>query len=453
MSLNIVILAAGQGTRMHSTLPKVLQTLAGKPLLHYVIECAKSIGADDISVVYGHGGKEIQAMFNKEPIRWVLQEQQLGTGHAVKQALSDIPDGNNVLILYGDVPLIRTKTINKLLDACSASDLTILTTVLKNPAGYGRVIRKDDRIVSIIEDREANKEQQRVKEINTGVMCCSAKHLKRWLGNLKNNNSKNEYYLTDVVNMAVEEGKTIIGIKSDTWIEVMGINTRKELADAERSLQEKMIGELMAQGVGFADPARVDIRGNLVCGKDVFIDVNTIFEGDVELGNNVTIESNNVIVDTKVGNKTVVHPNCHLRGAVTGENCQIGPFARLRNGAVLSNDVKIGNFVEIKKSNISSGSKINHLTYIGDADIAKNVNIGAGTITCNYDGTNKHQTVIGEGAFIGSGVELVAPVEIGEGATIGAGSTISKSAPSQKLTIERAKQVSLDKWKRPKKKE
>ncbi len=452
MGLSIVILAAGQGTRMRSDLPKVLQTLAGRPLLGHVIACSESLGADDICVVYGHGGEAVRAAFPADGMRWALQAEQLGTGHAMQQAMRDTPADNRVLVLFGDVPLLRPGTLQELLDDTPADDVAVLTVDMRDPTGYGRVIRDGKSVRRIVEENDADDAQKAVSEINTGVMVCPAERLKRWLDNLDNDNAQGEYYLTDVISMAVADSVTVHGVKAGSEVEVMGINDRKQLAEAERALQSRLVGELMAQGVGFADPARVDIRGTLTCGKDVFIDVNAVFEGDVELGDGTTIESNNLVRDSKLGPGTILHSNCHVEGATTGRDCEIGPFARLRPGATLANNVKVGNFVEVKKSTIADGSKVNHLTYIGDAEVGAGVNVGAGTITCNYDGANKHRTVIGDGAFIGSGVELVAPVRVGKGATIGAGSTITKDAPDEQLTLERAKQLTAKGWKRPVKK-
>lgn len=451
LSTSIIILAAGQGKRMNSRGPKVLQPLAGQPLLQHVVDCAKATGATDICVVYGHGGEAVQEAMQHESLRWALQAEQKGTGHAVQQAMPETPDENRVLILYGDVPLLQIHTVQNLLNACGTGDLGVLTVDLDNPFGYGRIVRKNGAVTKNVEEKDTTDEQKKITEINSGVMCAPADSLKRWLGNLKNDNSQGEYYLTDVIAMAVADGTIVHGVKTDDQVQIMGINDRKQLAEAERALQLKRADALMEQGVTLADPARVDIRGNLVCGKDVFIDVNAVFEGDVHLGDNVRIESNNVIISSNIGEGTQVRPNCHIEGAKTGTNCRVGPFARLRPEAALGNNVAVGNYVEIKKSTIDDGSKVSHLTYIGDSTVGRDVNIGAGTITCNYDGLNKHQTIIGDGAFIGSGVELVAPVEIGIGATIGAGSTISKSAPAGKLTLGRAKQVTVPNWSTPKK--
>ena len=452
MGLSVIILAAGQGTRMRSDLPKVLQPLAGKPLLAHVLDCARALQAEDICVVYGHGAEDVLAAFPGDNLRWALQEQQLGTGHAVQQGMPDTPDEHQVLILFGDVPLLRLATLQTLIDATGPDDMTVLSVDMDDPTGYGRILRRDGEVYGNVEEKDASDEQRAITEINTGVMLCRGARLKAWLANLKNDNTQGEYYLTDVISMAVNDGVTVHGIKAENQVEVMGINDKKQLAEAERALQARLVDELMADGVGFADPARVDIRGKLTCGRDVFIDVNAVFEGDVILGDGVRIESNNLIRDSQIGAGVVVHSNCHIEGATAGNNCEIGPFSRLRPGAELAEDVKVGNFVEIKKSKVAAGSKVNHLTYIGDSDIGTNVNVGAGTITCNYDGVNKHRTSIGDGAFIGSGVNLVAPVEVGKGATIGAGSTITKAAPDEQLTLERSRQMTVKGWKKPVKK-
>jgi bifunctional UDP-N-acetylglucosamine pyrophosphorylase/glucosamine-1-phosphate N-acetyltransferase len=446
MDLSIVILAAGQGKRMRSAFPKVLQ-----PLLQHVISCSKAVGASDLCVVYGFGGDAVIERMNDPELRWVLQQEQLGTGHAVQQAMPETPDGNRVLVLYGDVPLLRPSTLRRLIGKCGDDDVAVLTVDALDPFGYGRIIRKNGQVVRSVEQKDATEEEQQICEINTGVMTAPAARLKGWLDNLGNDNSQGEYYLTDVIAMAVADDVTVHGVKAYSETEIMGINDKKQLAEAERAKQLAQVEELMSQGVGFADPARVDIRGSLSCGTDVYIDVNAVFEGDVKLGDNVTIESNNLIRDSEIGSGTVIHSNCHIEGASSGADCEIGPFSRLRPGAELANNVKVGNFVEIKKSTVADGSKVNHLTYIGDATIGKSVNVGAGTITCNYDGAFKHQTVIGDNAFIGSGVELVAPIEIGADATVGAGATISRPAPAGQLTIARAKQVTIEGWKRPKK--
>ncbi|MDZ7769536.1 MAG: bifunctional UDP-N-acetylglucosamine diphosphorylase/glucosamine-1-phosphate N-acetyltransferase GlmU [Woeseiaceae bacterium] len=452
MAISIVILAAGQGTRMRSSLPKVLQLLAGRPLLRHVVECSKALGADDICVVYGHGGDAVRETFARDGLRWALQDEQLGTGHAAQQAMPETPDENQVLVLAGDVPLLEPQTLTRLVEACDNNEMGVLTVDMPDPQGYGRIVRDGEQIARIVEQKDADADVQRIREINTGVFRVPGGLLKKWLAMLGNDNSQGEYYLTDIVAMANADGIAVHGVKTDSWVEVMGINDKKQLAEAERALQARLVDELMQQGVGFADPGRVDIRGTLTCGQDVFIDVNAIFEGKVELGDRVTIESNNLIRDSRIGSGTVIHSNCHIEQSETAENCEIGPFARMRPGAKLANDVKIGNFVEIKKSTVADGSKVNHLTYIGDTEMGSQVNVGAGTITCNYDGASKHLTRIGDRVFIGSGVQLVAPIEIGADATIGAGSTLSKPAPAGKLTLSRARQVTVEGWKKPTKK-
>jgi bifunctional UDP-N-acetylglucosamine pyrophosphorylase/glucosamine-1-phosphate N-acetyltransferase len=437
---------------MRSDLPKVLQPLAGRPLLAHVLDRAHELDASDVCVVYGHGGEQVRTAFPSPEIRWALQAQQLGTGHAMLQAMPGTPNDNRVLILFGDVPLLTAATLETLLDGARGDDLLVLTVDMKDPTGYGRILRDGEGVTGIVEEKDASAAQKKIAEINTGVMLCPGRRLKTWLGRLSNYNAQGEYYLTDVIAMAVADGVAVHGVKAQNQVEVMGINDRKQLAEAERALQARLVDELMCDGVGFADPARVDIRGKLSCGRDVFIDVNVVFEGDVTLGNGVRVEASNVIRDSALGDGVVVHPNCHIEGAVAGNNCEIGPFARLRPGAELAENVKVGNFVEIKKSSVAEGSKVNHLSYIGDSEIGVNVNVGAGTITCNYDGANKHRTMIGDDAFIGSGVNLVAPVEIGSGATIGAGSTITKNVPADQLSLERSKQLTVKGWKRPTKK-
>ncbi len=438
---------------MRSERPKVLQPLAGRPLLAHVLDRADEIDADDICVVYGHGGETVRKAFPSPDIRWALQAEQLGTGHAMLQAMPGTPEHNGVLVLFGDVPLLTATTLKTLLGQTDEDELLVLTVDMEDPTGYGRIVRDGDRVTGIVEEKDATAAQKAITEINTGVMLCPGTRLKAWLGRLSNDNAQGEYYLTDVIAMAVADGVPVHGVKAPDQVEVMGINDRKQLAEAERALQAKLVDELMAEGVGFADPARVDIRGELTCGRDVFIDVNAVFEGEVTLGNGVRIEANNVIRDSALGDDVVVHPNCHIEGAVAGPGCEIGPFARLRPGAELADDVKVGNFVEIKKSKVAAGSKVNHLTYIGDADIGEAVNVGAGTITCNYDGANKHRTTIGDGAFIGSGVELVAPVKVGARSTVGAGATITKDVNDDELVIERSRQKAIPGWKRPVKKE
>jgi bifunctional UDP-N-acetylglucosamine pyrophosphorylase/glucosamine-1-phosphate N-acetyltransferase len=452
--VSVVILAAGQGKRMHSDLPKVLQPLAGRPLLAHVLAAARALEPAAIHVVYGHGGDAVKAAFAGQPdLLWVLQSLQLGTGHAVLQALPSIPDDHQVLVALGDVPLVSTRTLQRLVNDSADGDLAFLTAVVDDPAGYGRVIR-DERgeVERIVEDKDATDDERRVNEVNTGLMAFEAGSLRRFLAKLDNDNAQGEYYLTDVIARAVEAGTKVRGTIVLSPTEVLGINDRAQLAIAERMLQRRIAQDLMTRGVTFADPERVDVRGELTVGRDVFIDVGAVFEGAVTLGDRVRIEPYCVIVDSKLGADTVVHAHSVLTGAESGPECEIGPFARLRPGASLANDVKVGNFVEVKKSTIAAGSKVNHLTYVGDSEIGRDVNVGAGTITCNYDGANKHKTTIGDRAFIGSGTMLVAPVTVGADATNGAGSTITKDAPPGELTLERSKQTTVTGWQRPKKK-
>jgi len=351
---------------MRSGLPKVLQPLAGRPMLAHVLDRARELDASDVCVVYGHGGEQVRAAFPSPEIRWALQAEQLGTGHAMLQALPGIPADSQVLVLFGDVPLLTAATLKTLLDASQGDDLLVLTVDMEDPTGYGRILRDGEMVTGIVEEKDASAAQKEIAEINTGVMLCPAARLKTWLGRLSNDNAQGEYYLTDIIAMAVADGVAVHGIKAQNPVEVMGINDRKQLAEAERALQARLVDELMREGVGFADPARVDIRGKLTCGRDVFIDINAVFEGEVTLGNGVRIEANNVIRDSTLGDAVVVHPNCHIEGAIAGNDCEIGPFARLRPGAELADRVKVGNFVEIKKSTVACGSKVNHLTYIGD---------------------------------------------------------------------------------------
>jgi bifunctional UDP-N-acetylglucosamine pyrophosphorylase / glucosamine-1-phosphate N-acetyltransferase len=453
MALHVVILAAGQGTRMKSARPKVLQPLAGRPLLAHVLGRALGLGAHATHVVYGHGGDAVPAAFPDADVRWVLQAKQLGTGHAVAQAMPGIPDDATVLVLYGDVPLIEAATLRPLVEAARAGRFALLGVRLEDPTGYGRIIRDaGGRVVRIVEQKDASSSELSVTEVNTGIVAAPAGRLRAWLAGLSNANAQGEYYLTDVVASAVADGVAVEAMLAPTVAEVLGINDRAQLASLETALRARITTELMAAGVTLVDPARVDVRGRLDCGRDVVIDVNAVFEGVVELGDDVSIGPNVLIRNSRLGSGCVVHANSIIEGADIGPGCELGPFARLRPGAELAEGVKIGNFVEVKKSRIGVGSKVNHLSYIGDAEIGTRVNVGAGTITCNYDGANKHRTVVGDDAFIGSNTALVAPVEVGAGATIGAGSTISKDAPSGELTVARGKQVTVRGWKRPVKK-
>jgi bifunctional UDP-N-acetylglucosamine pyrophosphorylase/glucosamine-1-phosphate N-acetyltransferase len=450
MPLSVVILAAGQGKRMKSGWPKVLQPLAGRALLRHVIDTARALAPEAIHVVYGHGGEQVRAAFKSEDVTWVLQEHQLGTGHAVLQALPGIPDAHMVLVLYGDVPLIRRDTLSGLLKLANAKTLAILTVMLADPSGYGRILRDArGRIRKIVEHKDASQKELRVRESNTGIIAAPAKLLKKWLAAVKSDNAQGEFYLTDVAAIAAKGKFHVVPTLARTETEVLGVNDKVQLAQVEAAYRQERAQELMLAGVTLIDPARLDIRGTVTAGRDVELDVNVVFEGDVRIGDRVRIGPNCVIRDTAIGADTQIFANCVLDHAVIGVSCRIGPFARLRPGAALAREVHIGNFVEVKNATLDAGSKANHLTYLGDALIGKDVNVGAGTITCNYDGVNKSQTHIEDGAFIGSGSMLVAPVRIGARATIGAGSTITEDAPADKLTLGRSRQVSIDSWTRP----
>jgi len=447
--LNVVILAAGKGTRMYSRVPKVLHRLAGIPLLSHVINTARLLKPAGICVVYGHGGEAVPAAFSDGDLRFALQEPQNGTGHAVQMALPHLVEDGNTLILYGDVPLTGIATLEKL---TQTEGMALLTAQMGNPHGYGRIVRDDDgSIVRIVEEKDATKEEREITEVNTGILVAPTKKLKSWLSGLKNDNAQKEYYLTDVIEMAASEGTRITSVHPQRSWEVMGVNNKAQLAELERIFQLETARELMMQGVGLADPARLDVRGELSCGMDVFIDANCVFEGVVRLGDNVRIGANSVLKNVEIREGTEIAPFTHIEGAGIGRNCKIGPYARIRPGTTLADDAHIGNFVEIKNSRIGAGSKANHLSYVGDASVGNNVNIGAGTITCNYDGANKHRTVIEDDAFIGSDTQLIAPVTVGKGATIGAGSTITRNAPEGGLTLSRSRQVHIESWKRPKK--
>ena len=451
MSTTVIILAAGKGTRMRSKLPKVLQPLAGRPLLGHVIETAKKLNAQNIITIYGHGGDLVKDAFSHEQIQWVEQAEQLGTGHAVQVTLPVLPQDGISLILYGDVPLVRQQTLEQLLDASSQTGIGMITLTVDNPTGYGRIVRENGQIQAIVEHKDASDAQRQIQEINTGIYCVSNAKLHEWLPKLSNNNAQGEYYLTDIVEMAVAEGLEIASIQPEQAFEVEGVNDRIQLADLEREFQAQQALELMRQGVTLTDPKRFDLRGQLKVGQDVRIDINVIIEGDCELGDGVEIGAGCVLKNTKIAAGTKVQPYSIFDGAVVGEDTQIGPFARLRPGAKLANDVHIGNFVEVKNSSIGLGSKANHFTYLGDAEVGAGSNIGAGTITCNYDGANKHKTIIGDAAFIGSNSSLVAPVKIGNGATIGAGSVITRDVVDNALAFERAPQIEKADYQRPQK--
>lgn len=447
--MNIVILAAGQGKRMHSNLPKVLHPLAGKPLVSHVIDTARSLSPRKLCLVYGHGGDAVRSALDAADLSWALQEPQLGTGHAVRQALPFLETAGTTLVLYGDVPLIQAETLKRLIHAAE-SGLAVLTVELDDPQGYGRMVRNAaGQVVRIVEQKDATAEEKKIREINTGIMAMPTERLDEWLGRLSSDNAQNEYYLTDIVGMAVEAGLPVRTAHPEYEWEVLGVNSKVQLAQLERVAQRTIAERLMEQGVRLADPARIDVRGELRCGRDVFIDVNCVFEGNVVLDEGVAVGPNCVLKDARIGAGARLAAYTHIEDAVVGADGMIGPFARLRPGTELAEDVHVGNFVEIKKSRIAAHSKANHLAYIGDATIGSRVNVGAGTITCNYDGANKHQTIIEDDAFIGSDTQLVAPVTVGRGATLGAGTTLTRDAPPETLTISRAKQTSIPGWKRP----
>jgi bifunctional UDP-N-acetylglucosamine pyrophosphorylase/glucosamine-1-phosphate N-acetyltransferase len=450
VKLSIVILAAGQGKRMNSDRPKVLQPLAGRPLLGHVIATAQSLQPAAIDVVYGHGGDQVRAAFAGLEVGWALQAEQLGTGHAVMQAMPSVADEHLVLILYGDVPLIRRDTLERLVALAGPRRMSLLTVDLPDPTGYGRIVRDaSGRVQKIVEQKDASPAQLAIREGNTGVMAVPANLLRQWLGQLRNSNAQGEYYLTDIVEMAVAAQVAVEPLVAPTIPEVLGINDRVQLAEVEAEYRRLRARALMQAGVTLADPARIDVRGTLETGRDVFIDVNVVFEGRVTLGNRVHIGPNTVIRDATIGDDTQVFPNCVIESATIGARCNIGPFARTRPHATLADDVHIGNFVEVKNSKMGPGAKANHLAYVGDATVGARVNIGAGTIVANYDGANKHLTTIGDDAHTGSNSVLVAPIVIGAGATVGAGSTVTKDVPAGKLTVARAKQLTLEGWKRP----
>jgi bifunctional UDP-N-acetylglucosamine pyrophosphorylase / glucosamine-1-phosphate N-acetyltransferase len=450
--LSVVILAAGQGTRMRSALPKVLQPLAGQPLLAHVIATARALDPAAIHVVYGHGGDEVRTALAAESVSWVLQAEQLGTGHAVQQVAGRLPDGHRVLILYGDVPLLSAATLRDLLRLADSSALGVLTAHLEDPSGYGRVVRDArGRVRRIVEQRDASARERALTECNTGVMAAPAARLKRWVARLRNDNAQSEFYLTDVIAQAVREGCAVRPLPAPSAEEVLGVNDKVELARAESVLRRRRVTELMLAGATVIDPARLDVRGSVELGRDVVLDVNVVLEGRVRLGDRVRIGPNCCLRDSAIGADTQVHANCVIDHAEIGADCRIGPFARIRPQSVLEAQAHIGNFVELKNTRVGAGSKANHLTYLGDATVGAGVNVGAGTVTCNYDGANKWPTQIGDGAFIGSGAMLVAPVRIGAHATIGAGSTITQDAPPERLSVARARQVTIEGWQRPKK--
>lgn len=452
MKFDVVILAAGQGTRMRSALPKVLHPLAGKPLLQHVIDTAHQLGAANVHAVIGHGAEQVREQLADAQCQWVLQQEQLGTGHALAQALPNINPDHAVLVLYGDVPLVRPETLHALLMKQNRNGLGLLTAILEDPTGYGRILREQEAIVGIVEQKDATPEQLTITETNTGILVAPAARLQEWLPRLSSANAQGEYYLTDIVAMAVADGVEVIAHHPVEQWEVQGVNNRLQLAELERAYQYQQAERLLLEGASLADPARIDVRGQLMVGQDVSIDVNCVFEGRVVLHDGVRIGSNCVLRNTEIGPGSVVESHSVLVDAEVAGHCQIGPFARIRPGTCLEEGAKVGNFVEIKNSQLKPGSKVNHLSYIGDAVVGEGANVGAGTITCNYDGANKYRTEIGPGAFIGSNSSLVAPVIIGARATVAAGSTITNDIGSEQLGVARGRQRNIDGWNRPEKK-
>ncbi len=452
MKLSIIILAAGQGTRMKSEIPKVLHYLAGKPLLEHVYNAASQLEHSDIHVVCGYGGDQVKTKMSHLEVNWVEQAAQLGTGHAVKLVMPDVAEDNLVLILYGDIPLITTETLKQLVDAAKDTGFSLLTSFLDPPTGYGRIVRDDTgKLLQIVEEKDATDEQRRINEINTGMMVVSANKLKCWVDALKDENAQNEFYLTNVIEMAVKEGVSISTSTPNSSIEVHGINDRLQLSEMERYYQLVQTHHLMRQGITLLDPARFDLRGELEMGQDILIDINVLLEGRLKIGSNVSIGANCVIKDSIIGDNVEILPNSIIENAIIGNACRVGPFSRIRPDTVLDENVHVGNFVEIKNSMVGEGSKINHLSYMGDCEIGKEVNVGAGTITCNYDGASKHKTIIEDNVFIGSDTQLVAPVIVKAGATIAAGTTVTKDVDSDVLAISRVEQKTISSWRRPKK--
>ncbi len=451
MKTHAIILAAGKGTRMNSSKPKALQTLANKTLLGHVLTQAQNI-CDQVHIIYGFGGKQVINEINNNSVNWVEQTQQLGTGHAVQQAMPHINDDSISLILYGDVPLINTDTLTKLIKKAKQNDISLLSVVLNNPAGYGRIVRNNNNIQAIVEQKDANNEQLNICEVNTGIMAVNSSLLKKYLNCIDTNNAQGELYLTDIIEIAVNDGKTIASVITNNEFEVAGVNDKVQLAELEREFQQNQATKFMQQGLTLKDPARFDCRGSFSFGKDCEVDVNVVLEGDIIIGNNTIIAPNCSIKNAKIGDNVSILSNSVIEDAVIGDGASIGPFARIRPKVNIGVNAKIGNFVEVKKSDIGKGSKISHLSYVGDSIVGKDVNIGAGVITCNYDGVNKHQTNIGDGVFIGSDSQLIAPVSIGKDATIGAGSTITSDTSEGQLALSRSKQKSFSNWKRPIKK-
>ncbi|TGZ99541.1 bifunctional UDP-N-acetylglucosamine diphosphorylase/glucosamine-1-phosphate N-acetyltransferase GlmU [Rodentibacter pneumotropicus] len=451
-TISAVILAAGKGTRMYSDLPKVLHTVAGKPMVKHVIDTANSLGAENVHLIYGHGSELMRERLANEKVNWVLQTEQLGTAHAVQQAAPFFKDNEDIVVLYGDAPLITKETLEKLIAAKPENGIALLTVQLDNPTGYGRIIRENGQVAAIVEQKDANAEQLKIQEVNTGVMVSDGASFKKWLARVGNNNAQGEYYLTDLIALANQDGCQVVAVQATDMMEVEGANNRLQLSALERYYQRKQAERLLLEGVMLADPERFDLRGTLEHGKDVEIDTNVIIEGEVRLGNRVKIGTGCVLKNVVIGDDVEVKPYSVLDDATIGEKAAIGPFSRLRPGAELAAETHVGNFVEIKKSIVGKGSKVNHLTYVGDSEIGANCNIGAGVITCNYDGANKFKTIIGDNVFVGSDTQLVAPVTIEDGATIGAGSTITRNVGKDELVITRVPQRHIQNWQRPVKK-
>ena len=453
MNLSVIILAAGAGTRMRSTKPKVLHKLAGLPMVEHVYNTSKILGAKQVQVVYGHGGDLLKQQCQHFNVEWCLQDEQLGTGHAVQQASPNIPDENVALILYGDVPLIKAETLDELVKNVSANNVALLTVNLDDSTGYGRIVRENGKVISIVEHKDASDEIKTIKEVNTGILAVNAAYLNECLNKIDNNNVQGEYYLTDIIELAGNDGNEVITTQAEQCYEVEGVNDRKQLAKLERIFQQGIAEKLLTDGVSLADPQRIDVRGELKVGNDSFIDINCLFEGEVNLGTNVSVGAGCVIKNSSIASDCIIKPCSVIENAIIDKKVEVGPFARIRPGTHLQENSRVGNFVEIKNTSLGENSKAGHLSYLGDSEIGKNVNIGAGTITCNYDGANKFKTIIKDGAFIGSDTQLVAPVTVGENATIGAGSTITRDTEDNGLILSRCPQKQIKGWQRPVKKQ
>jgi bifunctional UDP-N-acetylglucosamine pyrophosphorylase/glucosamine-1-phosphate N-acetyltransferase len=453
MNLSVIILAAGAGTRMRSTRPKVLHRLAGIPMVEHVYNTSMVLAAKQVQVVYGHGGELLKQQCSHFKVGWVLQDEQLGTAHAVQQASPNIDDDDIALILYGDVPLLKSETLEELVNNVSGNNIALLTVNLDDPAGYGRIVRVNDKVTSIVEDKDASDEIRSIKEVNTGILAVRSAYLNQCLNKIGNDNAQGEYYLTDIIALAVDDGNEVVTTQVEHGYEVEGINDRKQLARLERIFQQGIAEKLLTEGAGLADPKRIDVRGELKIGNDCFIDINCIFEGKVNIGTGVQVAAGCVIKDSTIGSDCIIKPYSVIENAVIDKRTEVGPFARIRPGTHLKENARVGNFVEIKNTELGENSKASHLSYLGDSEIGKNVNIGAGTITCNYDGANKYKTIIKDGAFIGSDTQLVAPVSVGKNATIGAGSTITKDTEDDCLTLSRSPQKQIKDWQRPIKKQ